>query len=629
MLALSSIRIRQVPPIALLILLALSAIVGHLHDPRLSAIEMWVHDRVTAWRVARTAPLDLRVTVVDIDEASLGELGRWPWSRETLSRLFTMLLEHYGAILVGSDILLVDTVSGEAIPVAMADPRIVHPLIWSAEAGSRKGRFSSGEGEAVRVERIDAAVDLPVARSWLGSPDQRTALAAAHITAEVDADGIVRRMAPLVCSESGVCVESLALNLYRRLLKLSPIYRLEGRNLYLIGASHAGQPGKPLARLEASGNALLAWEDRPSEAIYASAAEVLRGRISPDRIAGRVVLVGSTALGLHDQIATPFASVYPSLEVHRNSLSALLDGRVEAKPEAARLFEAAAAAALVLGMWWLLSRGCAAVATVAGAAAVVAWMAAVVGARGEGIYLPFAQVLLVYFLYAAVLAAVLHPWEAQRRHAALITRFSPYVAPQVLERLQHDTEAEAAPAQRRCTITVLFADVRGYTRYSETVSPVELVRVTRVLMNALSGVVIRHGGTIDKYMGDNLMAVWGADAPSSDQAERAVAAAVEILSTIDLLNHEARLPGFRLGIGINTGDAIVGDMGSDYRYDHTVIGASVNMASHFESNTRESPYNLIIGSLTWQQSQSAQRFASQPIVVEAKGMRYEARGYAL
>lgn len=617
-------------PLLVLALIAILAIIL-VHQPpgqtRFSAPEQWLHDRITALLLMRATAVDDRIMVVDIDEASLGELGRWPWPRATIALLFEQLLGPYEAALVGSDILLVDAVEGETL--SLADARVVHPIVWSQEGSDQRGRFSGGELLAVQVDRREASVRLPAVRGWVGLPADGGQLASAHITAGVSADGTVRQMAPIVCSEAGMCVESLALSLYRRLLGVAPHYRLEGRALHLLGAPAAEHRGPPVAYLESSGEAWLAWTGYASEALYVSAVDVLRSRLPRERLAGRVVLVGSSAVGLHDQISTPFAAVYPSLEVHRNSLAALLDGRADYTPEAARLWEALAAMILVVAMWWVYLRTGPGWATAIGAAVLAVWLAGLVAARSQGVYLPFGTLLLAFIGCAFVTTAIVFPLDVRRHRALLLQRMAVYVAPQVLQRLQREPESGHLRHHQRCTVTVLFADVRGYTRFSETVGAVELARVTRLLMTALTEVVLRHQGTVDKYMGDTIMAFWGAPLPGQHQAERAVVAAVDMLEAISQLNQEGKLPGLRIGIGINTGDAVVGDMGSEFRFDYTVIGPSVNVASYLESGTRDSRFNLIIGPLTWQQSPTAQRLPSETVRVQAKGLAYEARAYAL
>lgn len=593
---------------------------------RLISPEIWLHDKLTSVVLDRTSIEDDRVLVVDIDEPSMSEFGRWPWPRAEVAKLFRTLLEDYQVSLIGSDILFIDPEGslsqGEAqLQNVLSDPRVLNALVWSPDGTERKGGFSTS-AHTLRIQ-TDSSASIPVASAWLSPQLVLGKGVVAHISPQVSADGLVRKIAPIVCDPTGACVESLALGLYRMLLGAVPAYKLSGGEWFLGWTNPL-----PVGQVDQDGYSWISWTGYATADMYVSAADVMLGKFPKEKLRGRIVIVGSTSTGLYDQIASPFSPTYPAVEVHRNQLSALLEGRLDKTVQHGRWFDLSVGFVVMLLIWLGFCADRLSVGVGAAFVVVAAWILFVAQARLDREYWPFAATLGTWVAYG-VLMLSMRPFVEKRKRIALMQRFGSYVAPQVLVRLQSELDGTVVNEHQRCEMSVLFADVRGYTQFSETVSAQELARVTRLLMNELTRIVLENEGTVDKYMGDSIMAFWGAPLNQEEHAERAFCAAVSMYKAIQRLSADGVLPGFKIGVGVNTGEAVVGDMGSDFRYDYSVIGAAVNLASYFEEGTRTGPYNIIIGEETYRRSASAQKLDCSKFNVLTKGSRHPAFGYEL
>lgn len=596
------------------------------HTVNLLPPEIWLHDRLTSVVLDRTSIEDDRVLVVDIDEPSMSKFGRWPWPRAEVARLFRTLLDEYQVSLIGSDILFIDPEGAQSqgevlLQGVLSDPRVLNALVWSSDGTERKGDFATSPNR-LQVQ-TDSSVSIPVASAWLSPLLVAGNGAVAHISPQVSPDGLVRKIAPIVCDPTGACIESLALGLYRMLLGIEPAYRLS-QGEWFLGKENP----LPVGQVDRDGYSWISWTGYATADMYVSAADVLLGKLPKEKLKGRIVIVGSTSTGLYDQIASPFSPTYPAVEVHRNQLSALLEGRLDKTVPQGRGYDLLLGFVVMLLIWLGFCADRLSVGVASAFVVLVAWIFFVSQARLDREYWPFAATLGMWVVYSVFMLSM-RPLVEKRKRIALIQRFGSYVAPQVLLRLQSELDGTVVNEHQRCEMSVLFADVRGYTRFSETVSAQELARVTRLLMNELTRIVLENEGTVDKYMGDSIMAFWGAPLNQEEHAERAFCAAVSMYKAIERLSAEGVLPGFKIGVGVNTGEAVVGDMGSDFRYDYSVIGAAVNLASYFEEGTRTGPYNIIIGEETFRRSVSAQKLDCAQFNVLTKGSRHPAFGYEL
>ncbi|WP_198674814.1 CHASE2 domain-containing protein [Rhodoferax ferrireducens] len=524
--------------------------------------------------VADPTPED-RVTIIDIDEASLGEIGPWPWPRQRVADLVEILLSNYGARAVGLDIVFPDP--GEAQGDARLASLAAHAPLNLAQIfdytprqlAILQGTLAGGLNPQPHHGGVSA----------YGYIANHAGLAGARCIGNIgylpDADGVLRHTPGLT--------------------------RYQGQD-YLHFASALLACSDSVRRVT-PGNAEGLWRIPYTHTLSAytviSAADILRESAPRSLIAGRYVLVGSSSLGLGDRVGTPLASLSSGVMVHAASLSGLLDlaeGRART-PWSGRVW---------LLLWSVLSIALAAVCI----ARLSAWggMLLLLGLVTAWLGLAFAAVarqaewsvtapLWAYFFMLVV--AIPHEWwQTQRKSRHLLTTFSHYVAQPVLdEMVRLGMKRSLEPTQRE--ITVLIADMEGYTRNTSSLSLEDAATLTKDFLGCLTRPVLAWRGTLDKYSGDGLVAFWGAPLACPDQADRAVNAALEILVEVDAFNARRQRGGFapvRVRIGIESGRALVGDLGTAFRSTYTAVGDCINFASRLESAARDLPTQLLIGS---------------------------------
>ena len=384
-------------------------------------------------------------------------------------------------------------------------------------------------------------------------------------------------------------------------LRHSPALTRFGDNYYFPLAAALVRCADPQGP-EPKGNADGLWRIPFSHAIQSytvlSAADVLAGKVDLSFFHHRFVIIGSSALGLSDRVATPIQALAPGMFVHAEAVSGLLDiaqGKVRSPWDASRW---------MLG-WTALSAICAVLAIASFAAwqgtlllltLTLTWLAmAGAGVAMQAEFSPSAP--LVAYLVVFIAAIPYEWWQSQSRARRLVATFSHYVAKPVLDEiLRLGLNHSLTPTLR--DVTVLIADMQGYTQATSDLTLDEAARLTKEFLGCLTTPVLTHSGTLDKYTGDGLVAFWGAPVPTPDHADRAVQSAIDILATVDLWNEQRRAEGkiaLRVRIGIESGSALVGDLGTAFRSTYTAVGDCINFASRLEAAARDLPTNLVIG----------------------------------
>ena len=315
-----------------------------------------------------------------------------------------------------------------------------------------------------------------------------------------------------------------------------------------------------------------------------SAADVLAGKLAEGELRGRIVLVGATAPGLQDLRATPVSATYPGVEVHANFISGLLDQRLLSVPDYAAGYNVVqllfSGLLLALGLS-MMSAPRAVLLALLGTGLLVglnAWLYV-----GAGLVLPLAAALVMSALAFALNMSWGYLVEARARRG-LAQLFGTYVPPELVDKMLEHPDRYSMRAENR-ELTVMFCDMRGFTQLSEQMAPVELQALLNGLFSRLTEIIRAHRGTVDKYMGDCVMAFWGAPVALPNHAALAVRAALDMLEAVRQINasHLANgRPAIAVGIGLNTGVMSVGDMGSAVRRSYTVVGDAVNLASRLE-----------------------------------------------
>lgn len=650
-------RRRHGPRIALTLiplLLALAHSGGWMRLPFVDALDAFIYD--ARLRATASHSPDPRIVIVDIDDASLQQYGHWPWRRDRLAQLVRELTERQQVAVVGFDVMFVEDErsSGQRVLQALrqgpwrADPALAaeldrlaatvdHDRLF-AEALEGKpavlGFYFSGAAEAGGQGTLPPAVlpegllpasadQLPRWNHYGASLPQLAAVAASgflNVVLDPRADGVVRAVPMLARYESGSGTdagpagyyESLSLAMYRRWMQAQPPVAVtvghdeESPRLQALWLqSPAGLRSVPV---DPGGNLLVPYRgDGGSQGgifRYVSARDILEGRLAPAELAGKAVLVGTSAPGLRDLRATPVNATFPGVEIHANVLSALLDGRFLQKPAYADGFASAGALLLVGGMAVGLTAFAATPVLIAVALAAVAVLGgAQVLYLHEGIVLPMAAVVLSVALALALNLAWGYFVEARTRRG-LARLFGSYVPPELVGEMVRDPARYTMRAESK-ELTVMFCDMRGFTRLSEGMTPAQIQPLLNMIFSRLAAVISRHRGTVDKYMGDCVMAFWGAPLDAPDHADLCVRAAHDMVAEIAAINDELQrdgLPPVQLGIGINTGLMHVGDMGSALRRSYTVIGDAVNLAARLEGLGEHYGVSIVAGLETKRQA---------------------------
>jgi len=641
---------------AALVLLALLHATGLWPQSALSGLDEALYDLRLRLTMPRT--LDERVVIIDIDERSLALLGQWPWPRERIAQLVTELTQRQRVAALGLDVVFAESDRSSALPLleqlarddlrgdatfgnwlAGHGPRLDHDVALAralSEGPTVLGYYFTSDRDGRRagnlpqpVTRLDSLP--PGMLYWDGYGGNIDALMGASqragfLNSDADPDGKVRA-APLVAAFEGGLYESLALTTLRAGLGQPPlrVQRVDGRASGPLQAVVLGE--RLRAPLDARGAALVPYRGyggpHGGSFRYIPAIDVLEGRLPEGSLRGRFALIGFTAPALMDLRVTPVSQASPGVEVQANLISGLLDGRVPARPDYARGYETllllAVGALLIIGLPMLSPAGALALGLATAAAQLALNTALFLGA---GLVLPLAAALVLTIAALAVNMATGYFVESRTRRV-LASRFANYVPPQLVAQMMEEPNPERYDMQARAEeLTVMFCDLHGFTSLSETMEPLALQAQLNELLSRLTHVIHAHGGTIDKYIGDCVMAFWGAPVVMLDHARRAVDAAIDIGATLARLNAERAAAGGRpisAGIGLNTGLMFVGNMGSDVRRAYTVIGDAVNIAARLQELSRAYGVDIVASEATLRHAASAGHVWQELDSVRVKG----------
>lgn len=622
---------------------ALLHLLGVLELGALHRLDNLIYDARLRAFMPRT--LDSRIVIVDVDEKSLAQIGRWPWSRDVLADLVDQLFDKHAIGLLGIDVVLAepDTSSGlqhlrslaanelkaDAAFAAQVDrlaPRLDFDARFAAALVNRPvvlGYFFS-HGSAFRSggalpDAVFKETDLDghslMAPEWSAfgtnlSLFSRAAPRAGHTNSFTDPDGVVRSL-PLVARYGDAFYESLSLAMFRAVTG-APQVRPSFSSEAVVPKAYRGLEGLVLTKdgrslalsVDHRGGALISFRGPggPSGGSYryVSAVDVLNGTLPVGALQNKIVLLGTTALGLFDMRVTPVGESYPGVETHASVLSSMLDGRLKVKPDYALGYEfiVLLGAGLIFAICVprlsafkavLLSFGMLVLLTVSNF-----WLY-----EELGLALPLATSLAMTTTAFALNMSYGYFVESRSKRE-LANLFGTYVPPELVNEMVRDPDSYTMQATSR-ELTVMFCDMRGFTRISETMEPIQLQSMLTDVFTRITAIIRANKGTIDKYMGDCVMAFWGAPVEVVDHAALAVKCALEIEQMLHSLNaeHPAQgLPEIGVGIGINTGLMCVGDMGSDMRRSYTVIGDAVNLASRLEGLTKVYGVGIIVSETT-------------------------------
>jgi len=600
----------------------------------LAQMESWAFDERMKALMSREK--DNGVVIVDVDEESIAELGQWPWPRGKIAEIVDVLFDHYQIEVLTFDIAFPESDRAD-------DLRLLNEIEVLAKSSNQLTEFDFvGKRKEIDRDRVlaesfigrkvvlgfvldydDSVPENTVSsrsvgflpknvnggnsgelgmyelNSYVGNLEmfQQTASNAGNFhPVSVDVDGKIRNV-PILLNHEGKIYESLSSATVRTMLQI------DGYNFYDVGngveALYLGNVKIPVGEYF---TATVPYRGGARTFDYISAIDVLNKKIPKERLESVVVLFGTTAAGLHDFRVTPVQENYPGVEIHANLISGMLTDTMLTKPnelkqDLLQVFVLLIIAILMTIYMPKLSVIQGFLVTVILGAAVIfinlfAWK------NHNYIYQIMPSMVLLIGLYISHL--LYGAFIESRRKQQLSKLFGQYVSPKLVEYMEEDLSSYSMDPKDQ-ELTVMFADIQGFTKLSEDLGVEQVTKVLNEFLTMMTEVIQGRRGTIDKYMGDAIMAFWGAPVDDPEHAQHALDTAFEMLEKMKELNArlvEQGLPKFLIRIGLNTGNMSVGDMGSRFRRAYTVIGDEVNLASRIEGLTRIYGVSIIIGENT-------------------------------
>ncbi|MEX0338384.1 MAG: CHASE2 domain-containing protein [Arenibacterium sp.] len=601
----------------------------------------------------------LPVAIIDIDDPSLAEIGQWPWPRSYIAALTDKAMQQ-GAAAVAFDIIFSepDRLSPARLAQTFDDvsetARIELEKLPDyddvlADAFSR-GRVVVGQTSvrsaavALDLERAVPRVDFALIGNdpepfLMKFPDlvenlpqlENAALGRGLFNVRPDPDGVYRR-APVVMSVEGALRLGLGPELLRVATGGSP-FALRTNDAGIDGVVVAGQ----LIRTAADGT-VRPYLSPSSRARYVSAADLINDRVPEGRLRGHLVFVGTSAIGLEDYRSTPLGVQMAGVEIHAQILENILSGTLLSRPNYIIAVELMGAFALCLVIIIL--------APIMNASILITSTLVFLGSYGWFSFNLFQnQRLLVdpVFPIWAGLATIMFMSSAnylreERRRRQIRTAFGQYVSRDLVDELSDNSAGLSLGGETR-ELTLLFSDVQGFTAIAESFreDPAGLTRLMNRFLNLLSNAILDENGTIDKFMGDAVMAFWNAPLDHEDHQRAACRAALQMIANVEALNLQRKEKALQngdtfqpieVGIGINTGICTVGNMGSDMRFDYTAMGDPVNLASRLEGQSRYYGMPIIVGASTQAATQDDFAFLELDLI-RVKGKQEPERIFAL
>jgi adenylate cyclase len=565
-----------------------------------------------------TAP----VTVVAIDNKSIKELGRWPWSRELTAKLISTVTRQEARV-IALDMVFSEPqgdAPDRALSAAVTAGNVVMGYFFREEqqpdderalaqlAKSRVSLLSVTEGAEAAALPVYEQVDANIAAVGSGAGGF------GYFNQLSDADGLYRSIPLLMLFRGGV-YPSLALEAVSRFLDKPLQVVIEPFGVSSVRLGTLAIPTSEQGKLS------LAYYGPGGTISTVSAADVIAGRLPAGALKGRLVFVGVTETGVADLRAIPLDPVFPGVEIHATFAANALEKKFLSRDSMALSIEMGAIVLLPFFLALLLG-------TVPGAVwGLVGFSSLAAGYLGMNFYLFSSQRLdlsIAYPLLPLVLAYLggesYRNLVEERKSRYLKKAFSTYISPDLVAEIAKNPDALKLGGEKR-EITVLFSDIRSFTTLSEKLAPEALVKILNRYLSPMTQIVMAERGTVDKFIGDAIMAIFNAPLAVPDHPAAACRVALQMLSELDTLNlafAREDIPPLRIGIGLHCGDAVVGNMGSDTRFDYTAIGDTVNLTSRIEGLTKLYGVSILVSRSV--QAQAGDRFVFREIdLVQVKG----------
>ncbi|QQR79274.1 MAG: adenylate/guanylate cyclase domain-containing protein [Deltaproteobacteria bacterium] len=580
-----------------------------------SSLFSWLELKTIDWRfgVRGSIPTSGKIVVVTLDEKSLDIEGRWPWSRTKMADLLRKL-QKYQPKLVEMDIVFAEESAGdkELAQVIHQNDNTVLGYFFFQSAAER-------EKASIRPEKMDQSFKTVLASALPDITDvQKTlkpmaglvsnipilataAKSQGYFNAFADKDGVIRR-APLMITYQNKIFPSMTLKTFSLDQDgFDPVLTQDPEGL-LMGMSI----GLKQIPTNTRGEVMINYRGRDAFETF-SATDILHESVSQEALKDKIVLIGATAIGIYDLRVTPISSNLPGIFVQASLLDNLIKGDFLTLPILAKLliflemFVMSLLFVFVLNhpkikmIWGLL---------LVGPVLALQWYTAVWFFKNLTI-VPF--VVPSLYILITVFAIIIYRGLTEERKRFIRTAFQSYLHPDLVEEMtQNLDKLKLGGEKRECTI--LFSDVRNFTSISENMDPVVLLELMNSYFDPVSQAIIEEGGYIDKFIGDAVMAIFGAPAHMKDHAARACRASLKMKKIVKELEPQFRekygIEAFKIGIGLNTGDVTVGNIGTSKRLNYTVMGDAVKLASRLESATKELGVEACMSEATYNQSKN-------------------------
>ncbi len=589
----------------------------------------------TKLRATMPNKIDPRIVIIDVDERTLATEGRWPLARDRWVALLENGFDLYKLKVMGFDVLFTepDTSSGLAKLEELATGSFKNSDDFQAKLRELRPQLDYDKRFADTIKKY------PVVLSFAGSNDrsqsletlklgvlppptfnqtsfgnrpfislsidgysgnleafQNSAASTGHILPAIDFDGVLRRV-PMFIFHDGGYYDSLSIAILRTFLDNAPMRVVpredegDGKNRFKEVVVGNTAP----VRMDAMGTALIPYRGKSPMFRYISATDIMRGKLQPGELAGKIAIVGSSAQGLFDLRSTPVGEVYPGVEAHASMIAGYMDNTIRSKPPyeltinviIVMLLGIPLALALVkLNPFW---------STVAVVTSGAAYVATDLYFWNQNVVLPVAlPLLLIVLIYLLNMA---YGFFIEARGKKAITEiFGTYVPKELVDEMAKNPGAYTTKGETR-EMSVLFSDVRNFTTISEGLSATELTAMMNAYLTEMTKTIQSERGTIDKYIGDAIMAFWGAPVKDEHHAANALKSAMAMQETLKIIAPDfikRGWPKLDIGVGLNCGSMNVGDMGSAFRRAYTVMGDAVNLASRLEALTKEYGVGILV-----------------------------------
>ena len=575
--------------------------------------------------------IDDRIVIVDIDEKSLLEQGRWPWGRDKVALLVNQLFATYEINTLGFDVVFAEKdesaglknlewlqqhdLKDDASFISAFNnikPQLDYDRLLAHSFKNRKvvlGYYFQTSGDkhhvgqlppaALTADTFEKNISFTQASGFGANLAvlQNSALDAGHFNPNPDEDGITRKVSMLI-KYNNQYYNSLSLAVARAYLQNAPMqfhFATSGINNGYSAIEYLQLADKRIP-VDDEVATLIPYRGVQNSFQYVSATDVLNNKVRPEMLKNKIVLIGTTAAGLLDLRATPVQGNYPGVEIHANIISGILDNSIKQRPDYSYIVEILMLLIVGLLLALFLPVLNPIKATILTLATLVSVLSINFASWQYGnVVLPIAPSLLMIGLI--YLLNMSYGFFVESRGKRQLTGlFGQYVPPELVREMAKNPEKIDMTGETR-EMTVLFSDIRGFTQISEGLDPKQLTQMMNEFLTPMTKIIHEHRGTIDKYMGDAIMAFWGAPLRDENHAQNALNAAMQMQAAIANINVKFAKKGWsgiKMGFGLNTGNMVVGNMGSSFRMAYTVMGDSVNLGSRIEGLTKYYGVDIIV-----------------------------------